>query len=213
MTQQQRAHKPAKKSGRLLTAIFGTSMLGLAACASPAPPPADSYYRLNATTTAAQSTEIYFDTLLVDLPRAQGMVTERPILYVDPDHPNQVQQYAYHYWESAPPQIIHRALITGLRNAGVASSVVSPDVRSRYSAELSGRLFKFERVVTDNGALARLQIELILENLETQEIMWIEDFTLTAPASDPDLASTIDAFNVALTDLVNSVTTKIHATN
>lgn len=195
---------------RSVLVCLGLVGLVVSAC-STAPAPRDRYYRLDMNNVQSQigTVEQLFGTLLVDRPAAQGLGTERPILYVDAASPSEVQQYTYHHWEDSPVVLMHRALISGLRMTGVAKTVVSPEIRARYDVELSGKLIRFERLVDGENVSVHVRLELVFENLNTQEVQWLEEFQSTQTAKSSAMVDTVAAFEVAAADIVAQIIARL----
>lgn len=133
--------------------------VGLAGCASPAPP-RDSFYRLTvAPEVAVLEHPVLPGVLEVNRLDVDGVLSERGLAYAEAD--GALARYRYDLWSDAPATALQMELADTLRRAGVAEQVVTPDLRVPPEWTVRGRLFRFE-VLPDSGRVAiKLQLAVV----------------------------------------------------
>lgn len=132
-------------------------VLVLAGCAGEAP--VDHFYRL-AVAPPLQVLErpLLDGVLLVEPPRAEGLLRDRELVHSRRDAPLELDRYRYHLWQDPPAALMQRELMAFLRQAGVARRVIAPEERTAPDFVLEGRLRRMEQLL---GEPAR--VHLILE--------------------------------------------------
>jgi ABC-type uncharacterized transport system auxiliary subunit len=151
----------------------GTSILAaaslvalVAACAQP-PLPEDHFYRLAvAAPTAGATTPKLRGTLEVERFFADGLTAGRPVVYSDSARPEELREYHYHFWVESPPVMLRDQFVAYLRGAGIASAVVTPEVRVEPDFVLTAKLKRLEQIV---GTPARGAIEVDIAVRRTQD--------------------------------------------
>lgn len=188
-------------------ALLGT--LALAGCVGGEPVPQDHFYRLPALKPAkALPTPLVTGTLGVERLRADGLYQERAMLYIERDHPLQVQRYHYHHWAAVPGTMIQQSLVGYLRAAGAAAHVerAAPGLGAR--ARITGRVLRLERMV--GGGPVRVVVELEL-HLSPPPRAWGDeaprdsdapgpggDYRAKVRAADASMDATVQAYGKAL---------------
>ena len=137
--------------------------LALVACSQP-PVPRDQFYRLTGGVPSARFATPPIDgTLAVNRLRADGLVSQRPILFTSREQPHRLEQHNYDYWVEIPPVMLRNALMIYLEQANLARSVVLGDARHRAGCELSATLRRMEHI-TEAGkpstAVIEIQVQL-----------------------------------------------------
>lgn len=168
--------------------------------------PDDHFYRLApaAPTSAYQSPPIA-GTLLVERLRADGVLSQRPILYVDRSQPVEVKQYSYHYWVESPPGLIQLQLVDYLRKANVANEVVERGGRVFNGCVLDGVIRSFERLTGDGDPLVSVSIDYKLTRASDGTQILFQNRNINARPNGTSMAETIMAFNFAANQIFGEI--------
>ena len=171
----------------------------LAGCLGSAPPvPRDHYYRLLVPAPAARSAQpLLPGVLTVELLQADGLLRERPLLYSESGSSHEVQQHDYHYWTDAPPRMLQDQMIAYLRRSGMATSVVTPDMRIRAHYQVSGKVKRLERLLGGGPPRVFVEIELALVRLTDDRLILIDGFSEEVAVTSDGVAAGIVALNLA----------------
>ena len=171
----------------------------LTGCLASAPPvPQDHYYRLMLQTPARKVTEPVFPGVLsVEMLQADGLLRERPLLYSRSGTPHELQQYNYRYWTDAPPRMLQVQIVEYLRRSGLASVVVTPNMRVPADYQISGNAKRFEWLVGDGPTKVTVEIELALTRLSDSRLILVDSFTAEEAATDNAIEDSVVALNRA----------------
>lgn len=130
----------------------------LAACAQPAPPK-DRFYRLETAPLAADFTAPKLGIVEVSRLSTDGVLSERPLAYQDID--GALGRYRYDLWAEPPTALLQRALVDALRQAGIATTVITPETRVPPDWIVRGRLNRFEMVTATGKASAAMELAVV----------------------------------------------------
>lgn len=171
----------------------------LAGCLGSAPPvPRDHYYRLLVSAPPARSAQpVLPGVMSVDLLQADGLLRERPLLYSESGSSHEVQQHDYHYWTDAPPRMLQDQLVAYLRRSGMATSVVTPDMRIRARYLVSGKVKRLERLLGGGPPRVFVELELALVRLTDDRLLLVDSFSEEAVAEADSVEAGIVALNRA----------------
>ena len=180
------------------------------ACGGAPPVPEDNFYRLQAVYAAEPlSARALPGTIEVDRFVADGLTSERPIVYSEAGKPNQVKAYHYDFWIKPPTVMLRDELVSILRAAKKSDSVVTPEMRVSAEYALTGKIKHLEQVVMQSGYRTILEIELGLRKPGTGKLLFLETYRLENDASGPSVAAAVDSLNTALSivysDFLSSV--------
>ena len=172
------------------------ALLALSACGSALPAPEDHYYRLQATYAGTAMANPLPGTIELDRFVADGLTSERGIVYSAAATPNQVQAYHYHFWIKPPTVLLRDELVSFLREAKAASAVVTPEVRANAKYVLTG---KIEHLEQTRGKAERtlLEIELALRGADDGELIFLKTYR-QENASAGGVGAAVDSLNTAL---------------
>ncbi len=171
----------------------------LAACGSPQPVPEDRFFRLQAVYAAEpMNTRALPGTIEVDRFVADGLTSERAIVYSDADKPNQVKAYHYNFWIKPPTVMLRDELVAFLRTSQISDSVVTPEMRVAADYALTGKIKHLEQVHMKAGHRTVLEIELGLRKPDTGKLLFLETYRLENDASGGDVADAVNSLNTAL---------------
>ena len=191
-------NRPRHWPGSALAALAVAAIAALAGCAQP-PVPRDHFYRVDAgPPDGAFTTPPLRGAVMIDRFRADGLVSQRPVVYSDSAHPFELLQYDYHYWVESPTQMMALALTDYLRAAGAAAAVDGPDIRSAAGCHISGNIRRFERVVGEESSVVSVALEIRLTRRNDEAELLLETYRADMRAGDERMTSVIVAFNAAL---------------
>ena len=186
-------------NGRSLLLAFSAG-LALAACAQP-PVPQDQFYRLQVGTPEVPLAGSPLKGLLeVERFVADGLLGGRPIVFSASEQPHSLREYYYHFWVEAPTVMLRDRLVTYLRAAQAATTVVTPEMRVEPDFVLTGKIKRLERVI---GAQPRAVVELDLGVRETasDRLLFLETYYVEVEVDADTVAAAVEAINEALNQI------------
>ena len=167
------------------------------------PAPQDHYYRLELSQAEAPfTTPPLHGTLQVTRPWADALTSERHLLYRQNTGTSQVHRHAYHRWIDSPTLILQQQMADYLRSSRVARQVVTPEHRVKADYRFTCRVVKLERVL-DNDPRVVMELELGLTHMRDREAVLLQTYHVEQPANNHDIATSIVAYNQALTTILN----------
>lgn len=169
----------------------------LTACATAPLPPKEVFYRFDPVTDIPTGPRVIDGNLRLEPIRAQGILSERAILFSQADSPNRLEQYRYHHWEKPPAQLITEALLETLQASGLASQVVPADVRSRADFSIDGELLRLERILAKKQDAVTVELLLRLKRYSSRELVLQKRYAETIEVSDDNLPDVITAMSAA----------------
>lgn len=178
-------------------AVAALLTLGWLGCASkPAPP--DHFYRIEVATPAALASPSLPGVLEVDRLRVEAIAQGRRILYRDASASNAIGQHSYHYWVDPPGVMVQDQLVSSLRAAGAAKSVITPGIHVDSDFVLKGRIIRMERHI--GGSQARVIVELEFSLLERngRKLLLHETYREERTAADNAVGDSVAAYDDAL---------------
>lgn len=189
-------------------AVFLLPVL-LAACAPQAPVPQDRFYRLQAVVASApMTTPVLNGTLEIDRFTADGITAGRPIVYVEDQQPNQLQEYHYHFWTQAPTIMLRDELVTYLRAVNFAENVVTPEMRLKPDFVMTGRIRRLEQVRTASES-AVIEIEIVVRRPDDGKLMFLKSYRHEAEQKSSGVAGAVSALseglNIVFADLLTDL--------
>lgn len=173
-------------------------VLGLGACGSAPPVPEDRYYRLQAVYAGAPAgTALLSGTVEVDRFVADGLTSERSVVYSQAGQPNEVKAYHYHFWIKPPTVMLRDELVTFLREAKVAGAVVTPAMRVQADYVLTGKIKHLEQV-TGEPNRTMLEVELGLRRPADGKLLFLKSYRQENVSGGPGVGAAVDSLNTAL---------------
>lgn len=171
---------------------------GLGGCASAPPAPEDHYYRLQATYAAgAAMANPLSGTIEVDRFVADGLTSERGLVYSDAATPSQVHAYHYHFWIKPPTVMLRDEMVAFLREAKAAKAVVTPELRVDADYALTGKIEHLEQVRGKGVNRTLMEIELALREAGDGKLLFLKTYRQENAAAE-GVASAVDSLNTAL---------------
>ena len=185
-------------TGRRLALSAGVCCALAAACSQP-PLPVDHFYRLDpgAPGQVFQSPPLA-GVVAIGQFRADGLVSQRPMVYSEAAQPLELLQYNYHYWVESPPDMIELELTDFLRNAGAAEVVDGPETRSNAGCKITGSLRRFERMVGDGRSVISVELDLRLARTNDAGELLFRAYRSDMRAGDDKMVSAVVAFNAGV---------------
>ncbi len=177
-------------------ALAVLSVLALSACASAPPAPEDHYYRLQATFAGNGMANPLPGTIEIDRFVADGLTSERGLVYSDARAPNQVKAYHFHFWTKPPTVMLRDELVTFLREARVAKAVVTPELRVDADYVLTGKIEHLEQIV-GKGERTVMEVELGLRSARDGKLMFLKTYRQENAAAK-GVAAAVESLNTAL---------------
>lgn len=177
--------------------LVAAALTTLAACASPAPP-RDNFYRLQAVPQVQVLDRAVLPGVVeVNRLDVDGVLSERGLAYQDAD--GALARYSYDLWSDAPATALQLALADTLRDARVADSVVTPDLRVPPDWMVRGRLFRFEYLPDSARVAVRLQLAVVSARDGTLVLLETYGAEPAVEGSGPEAA--VAALNRATADI------------
>jgi len=187
--------------GVVLVLIAALLALGPAGCASD-PPPADHFYDLIPDDSGRRFGEpLLSGTLVVERFTADGVLSERPVLYKPTDGTG-LRQYSYHYWSQSPGMMLRDAAIREYRRAGIAERVVSPAMRLLPAYRMTGSVSRLYHRRDNGAAAAVVRVEITITRARDGQPLLLETYTRTRRVRSPKLTAAVGAFQEALTEII-----------
>lgn len=172
------------------------AVLGLSACGSAPPVPEDHYYRLQATYAGTAMANPLPGTIELDRFVADGLTSERGIVYSAAATPNQVKAYHYHFWTKPPTVMLRDELVTFLREAKAAKAVVTPEHRLDADYVLTGKVEHLEHIIGESERTV-MEVELSLRAANDGKLLFLKTYRQENAAGN-GVAAAVESLNTAL---------------
>ncbi len=190
--------------------LIAASVGLLAACGSAPPVPEDQYYRLKAIYASEPlTTKPLAGTIEVDRFVADGLTSERAIVYSEIQKPNQVRAYHYDFWIKPPTVMLRDELVSFLRKSKISDAVVTPEMRVNAEYALTGKIKHLEQVRMKSGYRTILEVELGLRHPNTGKLLFHDTYRLENDASGSSVAAAVNSLNTALSIIYSEFLTAI----
>lgn len=169
----------------------------LGACARQPPVPADHFYRLPDPKVQALTEPLVQGVILVNPFQTDGLHNERSMLYTEDTHAITLNRYHYSYWLDTPTRLLQNYLVSYLRAAKAAATVVTdPGVRSALS--ISGRIMRLEQQLHGKSSRALISLELRVDGPNPARPLLLKDYRADVTATDDSMESLVLAFQQGL---------------
>lgn len=172
----------------------------LAACAGQEAPD-DHFYRLNVPAAAALERPAIKGMVEVAPLLAEGLVSDRAVVYLYADEPFELHQYNYHFWNTPPAAGVQEQLIRYLRAVKAAERVVSTDLRLPVDAAIEGRVRRFDQVFGGGGVRMVVELELAVIRTKDEKLSFLKTYLSEVPAADDSLPAAAKAASIALGEI------------
>ncbi len=180
------------------SAVSLAILASVAACGSAPPVPEDNYFRLQAVFVGQPATTKLFDgTIEIDRFVADGLTSERSIVYSERAKSSQVKAYHYQFWIKPPTVMLRDELVSYLREAKIADAIVTPEMRIDAKYALTGKIRHLEQVRGEaNRGL--LELELGLRDPRNGKLLFLKSYRADNQAAGGDVADAVDALNTGI---------------
>jgi ABC-type uncharacterized transport system auxiliary subunit len=112
------------------------------------------------------------------------------------------QQYNYHHWEEAPPNLIQHRLLDGLRTLGVAETLTLRPAAAA-SWRLESHLARFERLLAEDHQVALVELHVRLVEVGAPEDALLDaEYRVEQRAGDDSMEATARAFGSAMDEIL-----------
>ena len=135
-------------------------------------------------------------------PRANALTSERHLVYRKDGNTSQLNHHAYHRWVDSPTLLLQQEMTQYLRKAGLASQVVTPEMRTKADYALSCRIAKLERVL-DQSPRVILELELGITSMKDRQTLLLRTYREENQTMDLEVATSVKAYNQALSNILD----------
>jgi ABC-type uncharacterized transport system auxiliary subunit len=178
-------------------------ILGSLACAG-APAPVDRHFRLEAPVpTAVLPAPSIAGTLVIDRPRGDALLAQRPIVYRRHPGASELAQYPYALWADAPTTLVQQGMAEHLTSAGLASQVLTADVGQHGEFMLRGRLVRLEHVLTGAPGV-EVELELFLTHRGSGALVMQGRYSASRSVEGDELSPVVAALRDALGETLDA---------
>jgi ABC-type uncharacterized transport system auxiliary subunit len=175
----------------------------LGGCFGSVPPvPRDHYYRILVPPPAAEAGAPGLPGV-VSVPafEASGLLRERPLVLSRGEPALELQQHDYHHWTDPPPRMLQDQMVSYLRRAGLAGSVVTPSARIRPDYEVVGRIKRLERLLGGRANRVSAELELALVGVDDGRQIVMKSYVAERSTPEGSVAGSIAALNQAVAEI------------
>jgi len=176
--------------------IIGATALILSACTQPELPQ-DHYYRLEITPPGTGELKLN-GVLEVERFRADGLISGRPIAYSEGQ--GHLSEYHYHFWVEPPVDLLQDAMVTFLRKAGLATHVVTPELRMDEDYLLTGKIKRLERDLSAEPKVV-VELEIGLKHVRDDKILVLKTYKRALAQTGEGVHGSVETINRALSDI------------
>ncbi len=189
----------------LIAAGSAAGAVTAAGCAGD-PPPRDTFYRLVSSDPAQVFPLPPLDAVVeVERFTATGILADRALVYAAGSPPDTVRRYDYDFWTEPPPALLQNALVTQLRDANVATRIVTPGLRASPGYSVKGHIDRFEQVLEGpERASVAIEMELSLTRLSDNRIFVLQTYRATQPLPDQRVSPAVGALNAAIAGIFDA---------
>ncbi|MBI1423676.1 MAG: hypothetical protein GC149_09455 [Gammaproteobacteria bacterium] len=161
--------------------------------------PQNHYYHLADISGETPHVEKHFGVIAVSPLQSDALHHERMILYSLQSAPLMLNTYYYHLWSNEPGQMLQEYLISYLRAAGVADTVVRYGEREHIDGQIGGYIHRFERIVGNGKPKVAVRLELSYRSRTSgTPFALTRVYDAEREAADDSMAATVKAFSAAL---------------
>ncbi|MBS0582997.1 MAG: membrane integrity-associated transporter subunit PqiC [Proteobacteria bacterium] len=190
--------RPGTSKNLLRLVASSAVLLVLAACSPPVVPDV-TYYQLPPPAPPPQRLQKPLTVLPIEVAtfRAEGVYAEQSVLYATSPDAGALRAYHYQLWSDPPSRGLQARLTNRLREAGVSALVTDRLPASVQSLRIRGRILHYERVPQTQGAIARVEFEMRVEQ-DSGEPLLEQSYGAEQAASGETMAATAQAFGAAV---------------
>ena len=177
-------------------------MLIVSGCSAPGVVPKDSYYRMDDPENVPPAGATLEGVLVVPRLLADGLASERPLIYMQSNSPQVLRQYSYHFWSDPPTRMIQERTVDFLRRARVATMVVTPEFRAAADFQLTGKIKRLEQI---RGASPRVVValEFGLYRVRDNRLLHLETYVQESPLESDNVGNAAAAMSSSVTMILS----------
>lgn len=191
---------------KLLLGVLTASVL--VSCSQPPVPP-DRFYRLQVPVPETALAKPPLKGLLeVGRMVAAGLTAGRPIVYSAAGKPLEVNEYHYDFWIEPPATMLHSELVSYLRAAGVARTVVTPEMRLEPDFMLTVGIKQLEQV-RGGQPKAVIALEVTVHSRKEERLLMVKTYRVEMGARSASVAAAVEALNAALAEIYAALASDI----
>ena len=176
------------------------SLLALAflvsGCVNP-PPPKEVFYRFDPVVLPDANHKPRIRQLRLEPIRAQGILSERALLFTHADSPTKLEQYRYHHWSKPPALLLYEDLELYLRAAKIARQVIGADVRADAQLSIDGELMQLERVIKGKKERVRIEVQFRVKQHRTRKLLLQQRYSENEVVEGQHVAAAVHAMSRA----------------
>lgn len=182
-----------------------SSLILFSGCAPPGVVPQDSFHRISDPESVTRAGAMLDGILVVPRFLANGLVSERPIIYVQANSPQVLKQYNYHFWSESPTRMIQEKTVEYLRRAGIAPMVVTPEFRAAADYQLTGKILRLEQA---RGASPRVvvSLEFGLYRVRNNRLLHLQTYLQEVALEGDDVGRASSAMGFAVMKILGRLT-------
>ncbi len=184
-------------ASRMRALLIGAGLCLLLDGCTSSPAPTDHYYRIDAGVPDAPAAKRLEGILQIDRLRVDALTSERQLLYQQTADATEIQQHPYHRWSDPPALLLQVELVSFLRAAGAADSVMPATTRAKADYVVAGRIRHFERVLEPKVRVV-VEIEFTATSAEADEVLVNRSYREERAAKDSTVAASANAFAEAV---------------
>ncbi len=176
--------------------IFSLLIL-LSGCGAPGVVPQDSYYRMGDPESVTPAGSMLDGIVVVPRFLADGLASERNVVYVQSNSSQVLKQYNYHFWSESPTRMIQERTVDYLRLARVASTVVTPEFRAAAEYQLTGKIKRLEQI-RGPGPRVVVSLEFGLYRVRDNRLLHLQTYVQELDLDRDDVGSATSAMSAAV---------------
>ena len=128
---------------------------------------------------------------------ADGLTSERSIVYSDKGKSHQVKAYHYQFWIKPPTVMLRDELVSFLREANIAEAVVTPEMRIDAKYVLTGKIRHLEQVRGDTNR-GLMELELGLRDPHNGKLLFLKSYRADNQAGGGGVEDAVESLNTGL---------------
>jgi cholesterol transport system auxiliary component len=182
----------------------------VAGCSQP-PVPQDHFYRLEVAPPAAALASPRLPGILeVQRFSADGLMAGRPIVFSEANDPTEVSAYYYHFWLEPPGVMLRDHLVAYLRAAGVAGTVVTPELRLEPDFVLTAKIRRIEQV---RGASPKVVVALdvAIRSRKDDRLVMLKTYEVEKATANDGVTAAVEALGGVLATIYGRLVADIPA--
>ncbi len=176
--------------------LLAASLL-LGACVASPPPPKEVFYRFLPIETQPLPAPALGGSVRVERLKAEGILSERALLFSQAHSTGKLEQYRYHHWSEPPAHLLTQGLIHYLQDMQAADKVIAADIRTEVAYSIDGDVLRLERILDDGTDRVVLELALRLQQFSNRELVLQKRYLETVDVESDNMTDVINAFSQA----------------